>query len=71
MGSGCRCLGSLLPVLIIVFSFVNWYSKWIIVICAALLLITPHMDCKHCSGGKCDVEPVVKKTVKKKVKKKK
>lgn len=52
MKCNCQITEALLAVIILVFSFVSWYSQWIIVVAAAILLIHS-VSCKSCKS--CDM----------------
>ena len=64
----CKWLKSLLPALILVFAL--WpdlvsFSRWIVVISAALLLVHQHA-CKSCYSGSCETDMKEKPKKKKK-----
>ena len=66
MNCKCTWTNTILAVVIIVFSFVDWYSQWIIVAAAALILIHAfvHKSCQACGtslGSKGDVKAGKKK----------
>ena len=50
MGCNCKNLNVILGLIIIIFSFVSFYSQWIIVV-AAVLIVIHAMKCDQMSCG--------------------
>ncbi len=61
MGCNCKHVEIILGLIIVIFSFVNFYSQWVIVIAAAALILHA-LKCGNC--GSCDM-PEGKKNKKK------
>ena len=50
MGCNCKNFSAILGLIIVIFSFVEFYSKWIIVVAAALIIVHA-MKCSNMSCG--------------------
>ena len=57
MGCNCKNVNAILGLIIIVFSFVSFYSQWIIVIAAALIIV----HALKCDKVSCDMPEDKKK----------